>query len=87
MYYINLHYTILLYLNDSFQGGRTIIVDSFDKNDINEIIKPKSGLCLLIKQNILHYAEEVTSGLKYILRGDIFINETPTLYNKETTLS
>jgi len=30
-------------------------------------------MILLLDQNKLHFAEKVLSGVKYILRGDIFI--------------
>ena len=69
------NYTILIYLNQDFSGGRTILVDSFDKKDIIKIVEPKIGLCLLLKQDVLHYGELVDNGLKYILRGDLYVHK------------
>lgn len=70
-------YTILLYLNDDFEGGRTVFVDDYDTEEVvdenSEYIVPKTGLILLLDQNKLHFAEKVVSGTKYILRGDVFL--------------
>lgn len=69
-------YTILVYLNEDFEGGRTVFVDDYDDEEIvteNSIyVAPKSGMILLLDQNKLHFAEKVSNGIKYILRGDIF---------------
>jgi len=69
-------YTIIIYLNDDYQGGRTIFVDDYDEEDITNqhIIQPKQGLALILKQDLLHYAEKIHNGCKYILRGDLFVN-------------
>ena len=69
-------YTILIYLNNDFEGGRTVFVDDYDDDEIvkenSEYITPKKGMILLLNQNKLHFAEKVSNGVKYILRGDIF---------------
>jgi hypothetical protein len=69
-------YTILIYLNDDFEGGRTVFVDDYDDDEIvdenSEYVSPKQGMILLLNQNKLHFAEKVSNGVKYILRGDIF---------------
>ena len=70
-------YTILVYLNEDFEGGRTVFVDDYDDEEIinenSNYVTPKTGMILLLDQNKLHFAEKVTKGVKYILRGDIFI--------------
>lgn len=69
-------YTILMYLNDEFEGGRTVFVEDYDDDEIvnenSEYVTPKKGMILLLNQNKLHFAEKVSNGVKYILRGDIF---------------
>jgi hypothetical protein len=71
-------YTILVYLNKDFEGGRTVFVEDYDDeeiiNDNSIYVTPKTGLILLLDQNKLHFAEKVSNGVKYILRGDIFIS-------------
>ncbi len=72
-------YTIIIYLNDDFLGGRTVFVNDYDDNEIvnedSSYIEPKKGKLIMIKQDALHYAEKLISGEKYILRGDVFINK------------
>jgi len=64
-------------LNDDYEGGRTVFVDDYDDEEvINEhssYIQPKQGKLIMIKQDALHYAEKLKRGIKYILRGDVFI--------------
>lgn len=57
------YYTLLIYLNDNYDGGET----SFH----NIIIKPKKGTALIFKHDLEHTGTEVTSGIKYVLRTDI----------------
>lgn len=56
--------TILIYLNEDFEGGET----SFQDGDI----KPQTGMAALMTQgNYLHEALPVTKGTKYVLRSDV----------------
>lgn len=56
--------TILVYLNDNFEGGET----SFHDGDVI----PKKGKAALMTQgNVLHEALSVKSGTKYVLRSDV----------------
>lgn len=56
--------TMLVYLNDDFEGGET----SFQDGDI----KPEIGMAALMTQaNYLHEAVPVIKGTKYVLRTDI----------------
>lgn len=56
--------TILIYLNDDFEGGET----SFQDGDV----KPKKGMAALMTQtNVLHEAVPVSKGTKYVLRSDV----------------
>jgi prolyl 4-hydroxylase len=58
--------TLVLYLNDDFTGGAT----SFD--ELNKTIVPVSGLALLFQHRVLHTAEPVTKGEKFVMRSDVF---------------
>lgn len=57
--------TLLLYLNDDFEGGTTELIG------LNESIVPKAGMMLLFDHKILHSGQPVTSGTKYVLRTDV----------------
>lgn len=61
-------YTILIYLNDNFVGGNTVLKIG------DEIIhiKPKIGRCLILDQDTWHSGAVIDDGCKYILRGDLF---------------
>jgi len=53
-------WTSVLYLNDNFTGGSTIVG--------GEYIKPKAGDMILFRgKDILHGVEEVTSGSRYTI--------------------
>lgn len=57
--------TMIMYLNDDFEGGHTI----FHKSNMS--IKPKRGSCLAYKYDtrdpMIHRGDNVTSGSKFIL--------------------
>jgi hypothetical protein len=56
--------TMLIYLNEDFDGGETSFIDGE--------IKPKTGLAAFMTQhNYLHEAKEATNGTKYVLRTDV----------------
>lgn len=56
-------YTVLIYLNDDFEGGLTIFYDDFF-NKTTEII-PRKGSCLIFDINLWHEGQIVKSGNKY----------------------
>ncbi|MES2777293.1 MAG: 2OG-Fe(II) oxygenase [Bacteroidota bacterium] len=56
-------YTLMIYLNEDFLGGDTSFEDL--------IIKPKTGMALIFKHDLLHAGREVIKGEKYVLRTDI----------------
>lgn len=72
--------TLLIYLNDDFQGGETkffpdkqhcrFLRDIEDKQAVHTI-QPKQGMALINIHNILHEGSRVQSGTKYVLRTDI----------------
>lgn len=57
--------TMLLYLNDDFEGGETTLILE------GQIIKPKKGMMLLFDHKILHAGRPVITGTKYVLRTDV----------------
>lgn len=61
--------TFVVYLNDDFTGGGTWFPD------LGQMIHPKAGRALLFQHRVLHEAEEVQGGVKYVLRTDIFYRE------------
>ncbi len=76
-------YTIIIYLNDDFEGGET-----YFKN-LNTTIKPKKGKAVIFKsldkngnilEKSLHQGSEVTSGIKYMCNKWIHLNKCSWLY-------
>jgi predicted 2-oxoglutarate/Fe(II)-dependent dioxygenase YbiX len=59
--------TLLMYLNDDFQGGET----SFNW----EVIKPVRGAALIFPHRLTHQGMPVISGIKYVLRTDIMFHD------------
>ena len=57
--------TILLYLNEDFQGGETC--------SATWKVKPVAGSALILKQDVKHWGLPVKNGAKYIMRSDIML--------------
>jgi predicted 2-oxoglutarate/Fe(II)-dependent dioxygenase YbiX len=57
----NRYFTVLCYLNDDYEGGRT----SFPTLDFSVV--PCQGKAIIFPTTYLHRAEPVTAGTKYIL--------------------
>jgi len=57
--------TVLLYLNDDFNGGETQFFHPHD------VIIPEQGTLFLFRHRQLHQGNQVTTGRKYVLRTDI----------------
>jgi len=57
-------YTVLIYLNDDYQGGEALIggVKKF---------KPKAGTAIVFPHYILHGAAPLISGTRYTMRTDV----------------
>lgn len=56
-------YTLLIYLNDTIEGGET----AFPKH----VIQPKTGAAIIFKHEIRHAGLPIKKGIKYVLRTDI----------------
>jgi len=57
------YYTLMIYLNDGFNGGQT----TFDEL----AIEPRKGSALIFFHDLEHEGTKLTSGKKYVLRTDI----------------
>jgi prolyl 4-hydroxylase len=87
--------TLLIYLNDDFEGGQTgywpdhngihcrflrNVEKQCTRKDHQVLIQPKIGMAVIQDQNILHEGLPTTKGIKYILRTDI-IHEREVIPN------
>jgi prolyl 4-hydroxylase len=68
-------YTVLIYLNDNFQGGETVFYDDNFKE--TRVIVPKKGSALIFPMNIFHKGARVI-GTKYWI-GCEFMGKEPLL--------
>ena len=65
--------TMLIYLNDTFEGGETEFKSSA-KNSRNTIIKPEEGKLIIFSHELPHRARSVIRGTKFVLRSDLYFN-------------
>ncbi|WP_165672757.1 prolyl hydroxylase family protein [Metapseudomonas otitidis] len=56
--------TLLIYLNDNYQGGATQLRDEAD-------IRPEAGMALVFPHRVMHQGSPITAGVKYVLRTDV----------------
>jgi len=77
-------YTMMLYLNDDFEGGSTNFLDETGpKNEKGEYnithkIQPQPGMALVFDHRTLHEGDAVKNGKKYIMRSDILFKRIST---------
>ena len=57
-------FTLLIYLNDDFEGGATGFNREFD-------VQPKKGTAIVFNHDIKHEGKPIMDGIKYVLRTDI----------------
>jgi hypothetical protein len=62
------NYTLVIYLNEGFEGGETF----FRLNDLK--IKTNQGSAVLFDQNLIHGGSKIIEGEKYILRLCILVD-------------
>jgi prolyl 4-hydroxylase len=60
--------TLLIYLNDSFEGGETCFFNP------DSTIKPNTGSVIMFDHQHLHQGTAVVNGRKYIVRSDIIFS-------------
>lgn len=58
------NYTALIYLNDDYFGGETYFIEK------NIKVKPKQGTLLLFQHHLVHEAQKIVFGTKYIYRSN-----------------
>ena len=72
--------TLLIYLNDDFQGGETKFypdkqhcrfLRDIEYKQPTHVVEPRQGMAVINIHNILHEGSKVQSGVKYVLRTDI----------------
>lgn len=63
-------YTLLIYLNEEYEGGETFFLD--------ETIKGETGDCLIFWQNQSHAGLKVKEGVKYAIRTDVMYTKVNT---------
>ena len=66
--------SVLIYLNQDFEGGRTNFLDGNNKHGPTKIsysVQPKIGTGVFFEHDTLHEGEILSKGQKYILRTDI----------------
>ncbi len=61
-------FTLLIYLSDDFRGGRTIFTGR------GAAVAPSVGGALLFEHGVLHAAEAVSAGVKYVARIDAHVS-------------
>lgn len=65
------HYTLMVYLNEGFEGGRTEFSD-------HPAVEPSTGRALVFYHPLMHQGAAVTSGTKYVLRTDVMYRRPAT---------
>eukprot|EP00026_Physarum_polycephalum_P017311 Phypoly_transcript_18498.p2 GENE.Phypoly_transcript_18498~~Phypoly_transcript_18498.p2 ORF type:complete len:125 (+),score=23.72 Phypoly_transcript_18498:341-715(+) len=89
-------YTIMVYLNENFDGGDTIFLDSklqgteAAKKPVYTLV-PKPGMAIVFLQeddSLLHEGAKLDSGFKYMIRSDVmYLKEKELLaQDKESTV-
>ncbi|NOQ70930.1 MAG: oxidoreductase, 2OG-Fe(II) oxygenase [Crocinitomix sp.] len=61
--------TLIIYLNDDFEGGATGFMREFD-------IQPKAGRAVIFDHKVRHEGKNLQLGTKYVLRTDIMFRTT-----------
>ena len=62
-------WTLLIYLNDDFEGGHTLFYD--DKWVLTDTIRPQTGKALLFDIDLWHRGDVLTSGRKHWIGCEI----------------
>lgn len=87
--------SVVIYLNDDFDGGETLFVKPCDERKIGQIVreeltngydvlleyKPSKGNAIIFNHNVVHCGKPVTNGTKYIIRTDVLFRNVKPLNN------
>jgi len=70
--------TLMLYLNDGFEGGGTRFFDerqqAYASPNVEyqvDAFEPKAGACLIFDSDIMHDGQRLQTGTKYIMRSEV----------------
>jgi hypothetical protein len=77
--------TLLIYINDDFEGGDTVFYDTYGTRTREDLVddelkrgyterfryKPKTGSVLIFNHNMIHEGEALSHGTKYVIRSDV----------------
>jgi len=68
-------WTLLLYLNEDFEGGATRLC-VFDDREVSRSldVQPATGACFVFDHGILHSSTPITRGVKYVCRSDVMFS-------------
>ena len=61
-------HTLLLYLNDGYEGGHTTLYNS---EHMKTDVPPFPGMAFIHDHRILHESPHLVSGTKYVMRTDV----------------
>ncbi|CAB9514415.1 P4Hc [Seminavis robusta] len=67
--------TLLLYLNEGYQGGNTRMLRTFNPSSKGRDIVPRAGSVLLFEHECLHEGVTLEKGRKYVVRTDLMYSE------------
>jgi predicted 2-oxoglutarate/Fe(II)-dependent dioxygenase YbiX len=66
--------TVMVYLNDGFEGGETVILNEDDVK-FKTVYKPKAGSVLVFDQELYHEGRELLGdGMKMVVRTDVMFS-------------
>ncbi|ESP04160.1 hypothetical protein LOTGIDRAFT_170992 [Lottia gigantea] len=66
--------TILLYLNEGFDGGSTTFLSAMNEEERVEFV-PQTGTILVFQHDILHEGSKLINARKYALRTDVMFDK------------
>lgn len=68
-------WTLVIYLNEDFEGGETSFEDSYSDESFDAFsVSPKTGTALFFDHDVHHKGEPVLDGRKYVLRTDVMFS-------------
>ena len=78
--------TIMIYLNDGFEGGKTDFPHprATSSIDVDVAYTPEGGSALIFDHKVLHAGAPVTKGTKYAIRTDIMFTSNGSGHDYET---
>ena len=72
------YWTLLVYLNDDFEGGETSFEDSYSEESFDPFsVVPQQGMALFFEHPTHHKGEPIFEGRKYVLRTDVMYGPEP----------